>query len=218
MKSISLFIAFIALSTISLAQKGTYIAYEMSMEANDPQMEMMISMMEGSTMEIAISEERSYVKTNMGALSTTEIDVDLESKIMTMYMTGMMGSMAFSGHIDSLDQEETDEIDVDLKLVKNETKKILGYKCKKAIITDEEGNESTYWYTEEIERPEGVSQMPNTIPGLCLEMTIINEMMNMTYTATDIKESTDLSTYKVEVPEDVDIQSFEDLENMSGGF
>lgn len=217
MKSINLLIAFIAFAFLSFGQTGTYVKYTLGIESTSPEMEMMKSMMEGSTMEIAISEERTYAKNNMGALSVTEIEVDIDSNTMTMYMSGMMGRMAFSGDLDSLEEGSTDEIDIDLKLFKNETKKILGYKCKKAVITDEEGNESTYWYTEEIERPEGVSQMPNSIPGLCLEMTIVNEMMTMTYLAEDVSEKTDIAKYKVVVPDDVEVQSFQDLKEMGSG-
>lgn len=216
MKSLLLITAFISSAFLSVAQTGTYIKYKMDVDAKDESMAMMESMMMGSTMEIATSSERTYAKNNMGALSVTEVEVTMEDKTMTMYMTGMMGKMAFQGNIDSLNTDEPDSTDIDLKLI-DESKEILGYKCKKAVITDNAGNRSTYWYTEDIERPEGVSQMPNQIPGLCLQMEISNEMMNMTYTATDVKENSDISKYKITIPEGVDVQSFEDLENMGAG-
>lgn len=217
MKSLIVTLAFLSSAIVSLAQTGTYIKYSLDIKSKDDQMAMMESMMMGSTMEIATSAKRTYAKNNMGVFNTTEIEVDNDTKIMTMYMTGMMGNMAFSGNVDSVSNDDSDTVTVNFELV-DETKDILGYRCKKATSVDAEGNKSVYWYTEDIARPDGVSQMPNQIPGLCLEMNISNEMMDMTYTASEVKENTSIDKYKVVVPESVDIQSFDDLQNMGGGF
>ncbi|XOV69053.1 MAG: hypothetical protein ACFHU9_07660 [Fluviicola sp.] len=216
MKFIYSLVAVLAFTFAGFAQKGVYVKYETQIDATGEEGEMAAMMLNGSTMEIASNAERTYVKTNMGTMMTMEMGMDIESNEMTMFMTGMMGEMAFQGNADELSdgEEETEQPDVELV---NETKKILGETCKKAIIKDDEGNVATYWYTENFKRPEGMDKMPNGIPGLCLEFEVGSEGMTMKYTAIEFEDKADMDDYQVVIPEGVEVQGLDAMKNMGGG-
>ena len=132
-------------------------------------------------------------------------------------MTGMTGETAFRGNPDTMkdeDSEEEDEYEVELV---DGTKEILGVTCKKAIAKNKEGNLATYWYTEDFERPKGMEQMPNNIPGLCLEFEVKSNGLIITYTATEFNDKAQMKDYNVVIPENVEIQSYEDLMKMGMG-
>ncbi len=75
--------------------------------------------------------------------------VDNETEEILILMGGMIGEKAVLTNSEEMeaDQEEVEEPTVTLT---KEKKEIAGYKCKKAIITDADGNEMEYWYTEDI--------------------------------------------------------------------
>lgn len=218
MKFIYSLVTILAFTFTGFTQSGFYVKYETEIDANSDEGEMMASMMEGSTMELAANAKRTWVKTNTGTMMTMIMEMDTEKEEMTMLMTGMMGTMAFRGNPDDLnDGEEEVEADVDIELV-SETKKILGHKCKKAIIADDEGNEAIYWYTEKFKRPEGMTQMPNQIPGLCLQMELSpQEGVYMKYTAIEFNDNSDMEKFVIEIPEGTEIKSLEDMKNMGMG-
>ncbi len=220
MKFIIGLVATLAISFAGFSQKGVYVKYETEVEASGENGEMMAMMMNGSTMELATSEEHTWVQTQMGTMMTMTLQLNSADEEMTILMTGMMGDMAFQGNPDELeeDREEIEEeSDLDMELV-DETKEILGYECKKAIITDEEGNEAVYWYTDEIQRPDGVSQMPNQVPGLCLQFEqSAQEGMTITYTAIELDKKAKMSNYQIEIPEGVEVQSLSEMQNMGMG-
>ena len=216
MKFIYSLVAILAFTFAGFSQKGVYVKYETEIDASGEEGEMMAMMMNGSTMEIASNSEKTYVKTQMGTMMTMEMEMDIESNEMTMFMTGMMGNMAFQGNPEDLTegQEEVEEPEIELI---NETKEILGETCKKAVIKDDEGNTATYWYTENFKRPEGMDKMPNGIPGLCLEFEVGAEGMTMKYTAIEFDDKAKMSEHELVIPDGVEIQSMEDMKNMGMG-
>ncbi|MCR9172661.1 MAG: hypothetical protein NXI10_09230 [bacterium] len=215
MKFIYSLVAVLAFTFAGFAQKGVYVKYETNIDASGEEGEMMAMMMNGSTMQVASSSKKTWVKTQMGTMMTMEMEMDLKEDQMTIFMSGMMGNMAFQGDPEELgkDEEETEGPEV---VLHDETKEILGEKCKKATITDSEGNTSTYWYTENFKRPEGMDQMPNSIPGLCLQMEMGAEGMTMTYTAIEFEDRADMEEYTLEIPEGVEIQGLDAMQNMGG--
>jgi hypothetical protein len=77
---------------------------------------------------------------------------------------GMMGNNAVLTTSKEMEVDEgvTSESTVTLK---KDKKTILGYKCKKAIITGADGNEMVYWYTDKIsaistDKTSSISQLP----------------------------------------------------------
>ena len=203
----------VSFSFVGFAQDSFYVKYETSIEGDGEDADMMVMMMEGSTMEVASDKDRTYVRTQMGSMMTMELEMNLDNNEMTMLMSGMMGTMAFQGDPDELNDGEEDEAIGELKLL-DETKKISGYECSKAVLTDPNGAETTYWYTEKFQRPEGMEQLPNQVPGLSLEFIVKNQGMTMKYTATLVKEKPNMMDYQLEIPEDVEVKTLEDLKNL----
>jgi len=199
---------------MGFAQKGFYVSYTTTIEASGAQAEMMLNMMNGSTMEIASNAQRTWVKNKVGSMMTTEMELHVESKEMTMYMSGMVGNMAFRGNSDDLEDAKSEEKTEPKVELLNDTKTVLGVLCKKAIAKDMEGNTTTLWYTEDFDRPEGMVQMPNAVPGLCLEFEIVTDDIKITYTAIAFDDNANLADYNLSIPEDVEIQSFEYMLNM----
>jgi GLPGLI family protein len=214
MKFIYSLITAFAFTIAGFAQDAMYVKYDAEITNTGEDTDMMAMMMEGSSMEIASDGEKSMVKTKMGAMMSLSLELDKEADQTTIVMTGLMGDLAFQGAPTAEDEEDEEKPVVTVELTK-EKKKILGYKCKKAIVTDAEGNELIYWYTTKFDRPEIAENMPEEIPGLSLEMEIvIQEGLKMTYTAVELEEDIDMDDYAIEIPEGVEIQSLSEMENL----
>jgi len=106
----------------------------------------------------------------------------------------------------------------DIKEV-NETKKIAGYTCKKAEITDEEGNVIVTYYCDELnvknhnwENP----QMKN-IKGMPLEFSQPTGNTTMKFIAKEIKKSK-VKDKEFEIPEGYTEMTEEEATQMFGGF
>ena len=101
MKHIISLLFIFALTVTGMAQEGIYLKYEADVETTSEDGEMMAMMMSGSTMELAISPEKNWVRTVMGTMMTLTLELNIgETNEMTMLMEGMMGTMAFQGNPD----------------------------------------------------------------------------------------------------------------------
>ena len=207
----------LAFALTTFAQNGFYAKYNITVEASGEEAEMMKMMMDGSTMELAANAERTWVKSQVGSMMTTEMEMNVAADEMTMYMSGMMGNMAFRGNPDSIDDAAENEDTEPKAELFEDTKTILGVECKKAVLKGSDGFTATYWYTEDFLRPEGMEQMPQAVPGLCLEFEVLTNGIKMIYTATKFDDNANMADYKLVVPEDVEIQSFEDMLKMGMG-
>lgn len=193
------------------------ITYSIDIESDDPNMAMALPMLEGSTLIIAYKDEKSRVEMNMGGMMNTTTITDGKSKKMLTLISGMMGKIATESEANEEDKQDPDDLDVEFS---DETKTILGYKCKKAVVTDEDGNEFESWYTEEIQPASSDGKYINSqIPGAALEFTIVTPQMTMTMTATDLKKSIDnpKEFFSMEIPEGYEVKTEEELERMGQG-
>lgn len=85
----------------------------------------------------------------------------------------------------------------------NETKTILGFKCKKATyirddVSNKSNNEVTAWYTTDIKIPYGPANYAGQLPGTILEL---NELI-VVYKATSIKK---VKNFVIKWPDEKDI-------------
>ncbi|TCK67979.1 GLPGLI family protein [Winogradskyella wandonensis] len=199
-----------------LAQTGFYVKYNTDIQSSDEDAEMVAAMMQGSTIEVAANADKSWIQTNMGTMMTMTLEMDVKQSEATIYLTGMVGKLAYRGDPETLKDNDEDEGAPEIQFI-NETKDILGITCKKAISKDDSGNTSTFWYTENFKRPEGMEQMPTNVPGLCLEFSVKGEGFLMTYKAVEFNDNAQMADYKLEIPADVKIQKLEDMKNMGLG-
>lgn len=219
MKKLFLSLAVVAVSVFSTKAQVTegHLSFDIDIEADGPDAEMAKSMFEGSTMEMYFKGKKVRSEMNMGIMNVVTI-ADGDSEEMLMLMGGMMGNTAVRSTFQELEDmsEEEDTPEMDVELI-DEHKEILGYDCKKAILSDDEGNEFTYWYTEEMKiNREGQRNMNDEIPGVPLEYSFMQGPMKMTLTATNfdkkIKNADEL--FDTTTPDGYNEMTMEELQNM----
>lgn len=210
------------LLSISLMAQEATIKYEMKFESDDPQVQSQMAMMANSTMTMFMKGKQFRQETNMGnglMITTTVINGETEEGI--ILMDGMMGKMAstFDPGEQKEEADEEEEVDIEIEFT-DETKEILGFTCKKAIIYDGEGNEMIYWYTEEIDQPENEGKYLNQkIPGMPLEFSITEPQVTMVFKAVEYDDKVKKSKEKfsTEIPEGYTEKSIEEIRQMGGG-
>ncbi len=219
MKILSL-LTTLVLSIGLMAQEAT-IKYELTMESDDPQVQSQMAMMANSSMTMFMKGKMFRQETNMGnglMITTTIVDGEQEKGI--VLMEGMMGKIASPFDSDERkDEEEANEADVDIEFT-DETKEILGFDCRKAIIYDGEGNEATYWYTEEVALPDTEQKYINQkIPGMPLEFSVEQSQFKMVFKAVEyddrVKNAKEI--FNTNIPDGYTEKSMEEIQQMSGG-
>lgn len=191
---ISLLSVFLSLSTLTFAQSGS-MTYAISIETNDPEMQMVKAMLMNSQMEIYYSPKFTAITMRLGMMSTTRTINDLKTKKSITIVESAMGNFFAKSIMD--DKVELDSADdIEVKLV-DETKVIAGLECKKALVTDAEGNELTVWYAPKLNFPIlnhfDIGRNAK-IPGAMVEFELVQESFSMKFTLTSY-------TDKVENPE-----------------
>jgi len=219
MKLFAFLTSLLFLATMSTAQTEATIEFKISMSTDDPEVEAQLAMMEGSTMKMYMKDGNMRQETSMGGFMKNTTISNSETKETLILIDGMMGKFAAKTKLEDTEEVDETEADLDIELV-DETKEITGYTCKKAIIYDAAGNESIFWYTEEIEVPEnGGKYMKEGIPGMALEFSIVQPQITMTFSATEFskKVKNPKEKFDMTIPEGFTEKSFEDMQNMLGG-
>lgn len=204
MKIASLFTVLLGFTLVTTAQiTEAKIAYDIKMSSDNPEIEMQLAMMQGSKLEMVFSDEKSKQQVSMGGFMTTTTISDSKTGETLTLMDGMMGKIAMRMNANDVAEEENEAGDFEFEFV-NETKQILGHTCHKAIMVDEAGNESIFWYSKEIQAPKTDSQyIQKEIPGMPLEFTMVSPEVTMTFTATEL--STKLKkgdkNFSMDIPE-----------------
>lgn len=220
MKKLALLFAMtIVTSVMSFAQmEEGHIVYDIEMTSDDPDMAMAVMMFSGSKMNLYFGDNKARTDLDMGAMMSMSTVVDNETEEILILMGGMIGEKAVLTNSEEMeaDQEEVEEPTVTLT---KEKKEIAGYKCKKAIITDADGNEMEYWYTEDIktvttDKKAAISKLP----GLALKYAVDREGMMMSFTAKSVETSLDKETIKeklsLEIPEGYEEMTYEEFTSM----
>jgi GLPGLI family protein len=169
------------------------------------------------TMTLSIKGNKSRSEMVMMMGKTVSIsDGDAKTTIVLMDMMGQKIA------VQSTPEEVQSELDKGPKTsvnVTGETKDILGYTCKKAIITFEgEDTEVIVYYTDELGTKALNFDNPQfkDIDGLMLEYEIPEEEFNMQFTAVTI-EKTNVDDSAFTIPEGYQIKTIEEMKGMFGG-
>ncbi|PKR79740.1 hypothetical protein CW751_13525 [Brumimicrobium salinarum] len=195
------------------------VTYEITMHSDDPEVQAQMGMMQGSTLKLKSKDQKSRTEMNMGGLITTTNIVDNEKGKGVLLMDGMLGKQAAKFDEEDKDEVDAEEADIEVELI-DESKEILGYTCKKAIIYTEDDVELVYWYTKEIQLGNDAlsKYMKKGLPGLALEFSVDEGNMNMTFTATElktkVKETKDM--FSLKIPEGYSEKTMEEISKMSG--
>src|SRR5690554_967484 len=217
MKIITLLTTFIFTVGFLFAQEIT-VKYDLTMKSDDPEVQAQLGMMQGSTLQVFSKGNKSRTEMSMGGLMTTTTILDSDKKKGVLIMDGMLGKQASTFDEEMNETEDTDE-NLEVELV-DETKEILGYTCKKAIIYTEDDVELVYWYTEDVVATDGSlnKYVKKEVPGFALEFSVEQPQMTMVFVATEFKQKVKETKgmFDIKIPEGYTEKSFEEMSNMSG--
>lgn len=195
---------FIFCSTIAFGQlKSGYFQYSIDVEAIDSSLKtrQSVGLLRNSQMELYFTEEKSRIDFKMGQVNEMSMIVDLNQKSVLYLNRSMMGKVAKLGSTDDI---PTPQKDPTIHIIyPKETKKILGYHCKKAILV-KDSVEITYWVTDEIKVDDRIRQITNpNVPGFPMQFSKIQDGVLMTYELSNIRESIEdkEELFSMDVPE-----------------
>lgn len=214
-------LAFILAAFFNINAQTTegFISYDIEVSSDDPDMQMGVQMMQGSTLSIYFKDGSARTEMDMGSMMKMVTVSDENEEKILMLLSGMIGKKAIVSSFDDIEdkKEEAEEEDTFEITFSDETKTILGYECKKAILEDEDGNEMIFWYSEDFEVNKiGSNYMNDKIPGLPLEFELNNSGMIMKMTATDVAKKVKNAdeVFSIEIPEGYEEMTMEELEGM----
>lgn len=219
MKSIVLSALTVLVTVFSFGQVTEgYVKFDIEMSSDDPSMQAQMSMFEGSKMEMYFSPDFGRVEFAMGMLMNMKTVTNNKTEEGLMLMSGMVGNKAIRLEKDDIENAEEDKPEVTVEET-NETKKILGYTCKKYILTTEEGVVVNYWTSDKImANTYGNQYMNGQVSGFPMQFESEMSGVKMTFTATEFKDN--LKGYKtkelfsMDVPEGYEEMTMEQLESM----
>ena len=219
MKSIVLSALAVLITAFSFGQVTEgYVKFDIEMSSDDPAMQSQMAMFEGSNMEMYFSPDFGRVEFAMGMLMNMKTVTNNKSEEGLILMSGMVGNKAIRLEKGDLDKAEEERPEVTVEAT-NETKKILGYTCKKYILSTEEGVVVNYWTSDQIKaQTSGNQYMNDQVSGFPMQFESEASGLKMTFTATEFKDN--LKGYKakelfsMEIPEGYEEMSTEDLKAM----
>lgn len=210
---IALFTMF-SFQTFAKEFKGV-VTYTITIEGSGVTDEMKAMMPKTMTMTIKGNKAKMEMIMSMGKTITIS-DGDSKSTISLMDMMGQ--KIAIHSTPEEIMKDLTDAPAVAVELT-SETKDILGYSCKKAIITSVEDDlEMTVYYTEELGTKELNFDNPQfkDINGLMMEFEMPNEMFSMHFTAVSV-EKKNVEDSEFTIPEGYTVKTKEEMKSMFGG-
>ena len=180
---------FSVLNSFSQITEG-HITYSIKINVTNPDMAMVAGMLDGSKMELYFSKNQTRSELNMGIIMNITTISDADKDSLVMLMGGMMGQNAVKTSITEMTNKISSDSTSKLQLLE-ETKQILDYTCKKALLIDESGNRSEFWYTNDIQVSKlGQTYLNADIPGFPMEFELNNNGVNMKLNATEfVKDS-----------------------------
>ena len=223
MKKIFLTLTLSLFTCVLFAQlKEGHVAYKIETSTDNPDMQMAVGMMQGSTMEVYFKDKFTRGEFKMGTMMTMTTVSNETTGDVLMLMSGMMGQTAIKSNSNETAKDTVlnKKPNVDVTLT-NETKVIEGYTCKKALITDDEGTVSTFWYTEEISAAKkGQSYLSEDIPGFPMQFEMNKGGMKMTMTVTKVDTKLSGKTsdlFNMTIPDGYTEMSLEQMKQMGMG-
>lgn len=219
MKSIIIAIIAVTMSITTFGQvtEGK-VSYTIDMSSDDPAMQSQFAMLQGSKMDMVFTEEFSRVEFSMGMIMKVITVTSIKDDVALMLMSGMMGNKAIKMSPEDITKTDDEMPKFEIEKTK-ETKKILGYKCTKYILTTEDGADISYWTTSDIAAAKKNNRyMIESIEGFPLAFEYYASGMKMTFTATEFKDTLKgmdkKELFEMSIPEGYEEMSMDDLKGM----
>lgn len=206
--------ALFSFQTFAKEFKGV-ITYKITIEGSGVTDEMKNMMPKTMTMTILGNKARSEMVMSMGK-TVSITDGDTKETITLMDMMGQ--KIAVKSNYDEIKAELAKSPNVKVEIT-SETKDILGYTCKKAIVTNKDDNtEINVYFTEELGSNALNFDNPQfkDINGAMLEFEIPNEQFSMKFTAVSVEKKS-VSADEFTIPEGYQIKTKEEMQGMFGG-
>lgn len=219
MKSI-LFFFILLIGSFSINAQLTegHFTYSIEMKSDNPDMQMAIGMMQESSMDLFVLGSKTRVDMKMGTMMELSTITDQSEEVL-MLMSGMFGKNAIVTSVSELEKNKEEFPEPTLTLI-DKTKNIKGFTCKKALLTDADGNESLFWYTDEIVvSKKGQSYLSSNVPGFPLEYSIKVNGMTMVLTVSEIVKKLDKSqkkNFEIKIPEGYTEMTLDQLQGLGG--
>jgi GLPGLI family protein len=217
---INLVVAVISVSTFSnaaFAQKtkafeGT-ITYTLNFDEAglDPAS---ASMLQGREMIISIKGDKSRMEMDMGMMKNVTI-ADSKSGDAVTLLDIMGQKMAIKMTKEQLEKQKAETKEPEI-VYSDETKEVAGYKCKKATIKSEDGEELAIYYTDEIPSSNSATNQFKGLKGFPLEYQANQNGLKMLVSAKSVKTGK-VEDSKFKVSSDYKEVTQEELQRMFGG-
>lgn len=215
---LSLFTLFAFGMGVQAQESDVHITYDIEFITEDSESPEM-AMLSGSTMVLAFQDNLVAMDMQMGQMISIKVSMDGKKQTGTMLMSMMGTNMAANVSEEEYKELEAENAEVETKVEKMPgKKKILGYGCKRAKITSEDGSVVMVWYTDKI-KPNNLNSdmtsMYGDLDGFPLEMEVMANETPMVMTAKDIRDAK-ASDFEVEIPEGTEIMTFTQLKQLGG--
>lgn len=220
MKNLFLSTILLLSSLAAMAQMTEgHIAYKIDITTDNPDMQMVIGMMQGSTMDVYFKDKTTRSEMKMGSMMNITTLTNESTKDVLMLMSGMIGQNAIKTTLTELDEQKTTEENPFTVNLVDETKVIEGYTCYKATLTSEEGLESVFWYTQDINvSKKGQSYLNDQVPGFPMQFELNNGPMKMSMTVSKIDKTLDkkksATLFDMTIPRGYKEMTMEELQSM----
>lgn len=170
---------------------------------------------------LSIKEEMSKFDISMGQMGSQSQIINGTDKTMTTVMSVMGQKFYYIQTEEDINADLDKNLNVDFQ-IKDETKEIAGYECKKAVVTVIEGSNEmmfTVYFTDEIGSSSLNFDNPyfKEVPGAMLEFEIDTgngQRMKMEAVSVDKKNIADS---EFEVPEGYEQKTEEEINQIFGG-
>jgi hypothetical protein len=213
---LGLAVMMLSFTAISQVTKGK-ISYDVYVSSDDPAISAYVDQMGGSTLDLTFVDGKIRSDMYVGQMMTTTAVSIKGQDTSLVLLDGMMGKIAMKVTKNDMDEEERlafENREIDLT---DETKKFMGYTCRKAILTAGDAAESIVWYTEEILPTFRDGQyLFEEIPGTPLEMYSTWGKMNLKMVAFEFKgklKKTD-EIFSTKIPEGFTLKTPEEMKKM----
>lgn len=157
-----------------------------------------------SRMDIYFADKLSRVDFKMGRIYLTSVRINrIKQKAVSLTTSSMAGNFATILPIDQMDANMLEKDTNILVNITGEEKVILGFKCKKAILNNN-GQITTYWYTNDISVDvKGHAILNPNIPGFPLAFSSSENGMFMSFQASNYKLSLEdkEDLFSIDIPE-----------------
>jgi GLPGLI family protein len=206
--------ALFSFQTIAKEFKGV-VTYKITVEGSGVTDDMKNMMPKTMTMTIMGNKARSEMIMSMGkTISIT--DGDSKETVTLMDMMGQKIAIKSTSDEIKTELDKAPKVKVE---VSGETKDILGYTCKKAVVTNLEDDSEFYvYFTEELGSSALNFDQPQfkDINGVMLEFEIPNEQFTMKFSAVSV-EKKNVSESEFAIPDGYQIKTKEEMQGMFGG-